>query len=48
MRYLHTKIFRRKGGVNTVGGEADDPLGLDVEGDSKFPEEQLMVRFTRP
>ena len=26
-----------------VGGEVEDPLGLDVEGDSKFPEDQLMV-----
>ena len=29
--------------MNTGGGEADDPLGLDVEGDGKFPEDQLMV-----
>ena len=26
-----------------VGGEVEDPLGLDVEGDTKFPEDQLMV-----
>ena len=39
-------FFRRKGGVNTVVGDADDPLGLDVEGDSKFPEDQLLVSKT--
>jgi len=36
---------RRKGGVNNAGGEVDDPLGLDVEVDSKFPEDQLMEMF---
>lgn len=29
--------------MNNAGGEVDDPLGLDVEVDSKFPEDQLMV-----
>jgi len=36
---------RRKGGASIVGGEADDPLGLDVEGDSTFPEDQLTEMF---
>ena len=36
-------LCRRKGGVNVVGGEMDDPLGLDVESHSKIAEDQLMV-----
>jgi len=36
---------RRKVGVNPGGGEVDDPLGLDVEGDVKFQEDQLMEMF---
>ena len=30
-----------------MGGEVEDPLGLDVEGDTKFPEDQLMVSFIK-
>jgi len=37
---------RRKGVMAPVGGEADDPLGLDVEGSAaNFPEEQLQEMF---
>jgi len=36
---------RRKGGVTGVGGEAEDPLGLDVAADSNFPKDQLMEMF---
>ena len=36
---------RRKGVLAPVGGEAEDPLGLDVEssGGGGFPEEQLQA-----
>ena len=37
-------IFRRKGGVTPAGGDTEDPLGLDVEGEAAFPEDQLQVR----
>jgi len=36
---------RRKGVLAPVGGEADDPLGLDVESTASFPEEQLQELF---
>jgi hypothetical protein len=36
-------ICRRKGGVTPAGGDTEDPLGLDVEGEASFPEDQLQV-----
>ena len=44
-RILHS--IRRKGVLAPVGGEVEDPLGLDVEssGGGGFPEEQLQVRI---
>ena len=37
--------YRRKGVLAPVGGDAEDPLGLDVEssGGGGFPEEQLQA-----
>ncbi len=40
---LLSELFRRKGGVTGLGGEAEDPLGLDVAAESKFPKDQLTV-----
>lgn len=37
---------RRKGGATPgAGGESEDPLGLDVEGEAGFPEDQLQEMF---
>jgi hypothetical protein len=36
-------VIRRKGGVIPAGGDTEDPLGLDVEGEAGFPEDQLQV-----
>lgn len=36
---------RRKGGVTPAGGDTEDPLGLDVEGEAGFPEDQLQVSY---
>lgn len=43
----HISWCRRKGVLAPVGGEAEDPLGLDVEssGGGGFPEEQLQEMF---
>ena len=41
--YIDLDYFRRKGGVTGIGGEAEDPLGLDVAAESKFPKDQLTV-----
>ena len=39
-------LFRRAGVLaGPAAGEADDPLGLDVEAASSFPEEQLQEMF---
>jgi hypothetical protein len=29
--------------VTPAGGDTEDPLGLDVEGEAAFPEDQLQV-----
>ena len=42
---IHAANKNLKVGVNPGGGEVDDPLGLDVEGDVKFQEDQLMEMF---
>ena len=30
--------------MTPAGGDTEDPLGLDVEGEAAFPEDQLQVR----
>ena len=31
--------------MTPAGGDTEDPLGLDVEGEAAFPEDQLQVSF---
>ncbi len=34
--------------MTPAGGDTEDPLGLDVEGEAAFPEDQLQVRSSIP